>query len=298
MKPSLHQLGLATLLLGAAAQLHAQPQAAPPELLTSAPPWAGSSPFCWGTVPVPRPLPYGYVWNDYRGADIEHPLYAPKHHGHVARSSCGCSPFSCWFDKLFTRQCSGCAESCEGHVATELPPLPTLAPFPPPVPSIDSSPIQLTPLPLPAPPVVAVPVPQPEPDNRLRPAPIDPAPVMPPVDLIPTRPLVTADPPATEPKPLAAVPLETTPVEPAPSEPRTIETTPRTTIEPGLTAIDDPKPIANERAPIVELAPDFLLDGEPTTVPPSPSVAPPPAAAPRNVIPPRSAPRNTIPGSR
>jgi hypothetical protein len=272
MKPILFTLGLTTSLLCAPGFARAQTKAPQPELLAAAPTWIGHH-APWGTVPPPRPLPYGYFWSEYRGAEIEHSLYAPRHHGHVVRSAgptCLVSQFCCWFDKLFARKCTatGCV-SYDGHVPTDLPPLPTLAPLPlPPGPPPENTVVDPLPMPIPAPPSVALPAPQ----DSYSPAqadPTDPAPLMPPVDLIPSRPLV-------EQQPAKLQPVESIPLAPS---------------------VDEPRPLASERPPVVELAPEFVVPEEPVSSTPHNDI-PPGVLVPRNLVPQKTVPLNTVPGRR
>jgi hypothetical protein len=292
MKPILFTLGLATALVGAPGFARAQSQSPQPELLATAPAWGEGQ--HWGTVPPPRPLPYGYTWNEYRGAEIEHPLYAPRHHGHVARSaapSCLVSQLCCWFDKLFAPKCATESPApCQGYVATDLPPLPTLAPAPRPAPSpaMEDTFVEPAPIRIPSIPIVEKPAPQ-EPQPQPQTGPTDPAPLMPPVDLIPTRPLVSDAPPApapTQPAPAQIAPAQIAPVEPAPMDPL-----------PAIPKNNVPKPLASQRPPVVELAPDFVVDGEPTKIAPQ-HVMPPGVTVPKNVIPKKAVPLNAMPGRR
>jgi hypothetical protein len=298
MKPILYSIGWMAALLSAPWSAVAQSKLAPPELLTPAPAWPAENQL-WGTVPPPKPLPYGYVWNEYRGAEVEHPLYAPRHHGHAVRSGgpgCLVSQFCCWFDKLFTRNCAASAPApCAGHVATDLPPLPTLAappssgvqtdlpdlepapiPTPPPPAMATPAPAVVAPAPplvvAPAPPPAASPSPAPGPvaapaPSLAQPAPAEPTPVMPPVDLIPTRPLVAVPAPETAP----------VPTEPAPATPN----------------VDEPRPLDAAVPPVVKLAPDFVMPAEPTGAAPPLNTVPPSATVPRNTIPPQALPLNT-----
>jgi hypothetical protein len=129
MKPSLTTLGVTFSCLCAWQTVCAQKPADAPLAFVGSQPW--TAPQVWGTIPPPKPLPYGYTWNEYRGADIEHPLYAPRHAHSVARATSGPSVFAamcCWFDKLFHCHKTIPTAACEVCQTSDvpLPPVPTL----------------------------------------------------------------------------------------------------------------------------------------------------------------------------
>jgi hypothetical protein len=231
-------------------------------------PGAFVAPPVWGTVPPPKPLPYGYCWNDYRGADIEHPLYAPRH-AHAAAPA-GAVPnfaanFCCWFDKLFRGHAGPKPTGCSVCQTGEVP----LPPIPSPIPE------------LPAPPLTSV-APEPEPPqppatfSLPQPLPITPPSLSstPPVEIFPT-------PTAEAPTPEADSQSSAGGTSPAPT---TITETPPMPIEPEPASEFQTLP---GRPPVVGLAPDFPIPLEPSG----------PQTAPLNVIPkvPQSVPRNAIP---
>jgi hypothetical protein len=154
------------------------------------------------SVPVAPRLPYGYRWNDYQGADIEHDIYGDRSSGptaHAVPHSHRCPITMLGFGGLFTAPCRTCvapreAGNCmstpgdrsratcgtEQHSAIPLPP--------PPVPT----PLQVAP---------AIPAEEPVPTEpaRIEPTPAEPAPI---------------EPALSEPAPAEPTPAETTPKEP------------------------------------------------------------------------------------
>ena len=264
MKPILLALGLAVASLCAWREVVAQPPARYSAPLPDPHAWPIHAK-AWGTVPAPAPLPYGYWWNDYRGADIEHPLYAPRDLAYRHRTPPAgglMSQLCCVFDSLFAGRCAEpqpLPGECLQPVAELPPPAPTLSPVPIPSHSLDSSPQE----PTPAPRAEVGPPPRMFPD--FTPSPPAPAP------------LVVAPQPAPD-SPASAPPALKPPI----IEPAT----------PPVLAV--PQELPSERSPVVELAPDFAVPTEPAA--PNEPTAP---APPRNRIPkPTAAPRNVIPGQR
>lgn len=310
MKPSLTTLGVTFSCLCAWQTVCAQKPVDAPLAFVGNQPW--SAPQVWGTIPHPKPLPYGYTWNDYRGADIEHPLYAPRHAHGGTRPLSGPNVFGamcCWFDKLFHSHKSipAACDACQA-AAVPLPPVPALptaapavddyaaepAPLPPAAveppmvtPPAAPQPRVVTPRPLAAPlveaepPSLIEPVPlTPPTENLVRdPQPIAPAPIIAPQPVATPKPATTPQPvvtptPIVTPKPLVAVPAE------APAL-----TTPAPTVD-ASSSEERQLPVA--RPPVVELAPEFPMPTEPAVspAPPRNQIPVPSQSVPRNVIPP------------
>jgi hypothetical protein len=290
--------------------------------LAAAGPDIYGGPKIWGTIPPPKPLPYGYWWGEYQGADIEHPLYAPRHPHYfqpIAPPPNLLANFSCWFHKLFRSKPSANTATCDVCQTPNvpLPPVPSLAPVLPADPPLASEPLEpAAPYTAPAPPLHAAPPPTlsatPPATTDVPPTTIVSPPTVttaPPATTI-APPAVTIAPPATSAAPPAiiAAPLPETQLpetQPAPEATVTAPaiqrqppaTTTRPSPEPTMITEIEPMPIdpaaAGEaqlpgtRTPVVELAPEF----------PMPLEQPAPGLAPRNVIPTpaQSVPRNKIP---
>lgn len=297
MKPSHLAIGLAVSWLCAASGALAQAPAGEPLPLWMPPapgmaaagPGSFLGPPVWGTVPPPRPLPYGYWWNEYRGADIEHPLYAPRHTHSMQPVAPGpglITCFSCWFDKLFRCQCSAHGSACDvcqtTNVPVPLPPVPSLA-VPSPAAEEPFAEIQPSPVPLiPLTPRTLNPVPQ----QELSAAPLAQDPPSP--QALSASPIEEENSPSPTapigPSPAAELPDATTVRSP---EPTTITDTPPVHLD-SITSDDAQLPPA--RSPVVELAPEIPIPQEPAV----------PQVAPRNAIPAPapSVPRNKIPSQR
>lgn len=308
MKPFQLAIGLAaTWLCVASGALAQAPAGEPlplwmppaPGMVLAGPGSSFMGPPVWGTIPPPRPLPYGYWWNEYRGADIEHPLYAPHHAPRqphyvqpVAAGPGLITNFSCWFDKLFRCKHSTQSSACVVCQTTNvpLPPVPSAPSLAVPSPVADEPYADLQPDPVPLIPLTPRTL-NSVPQRELSAAPAE--------QDAPLPQTLSASPTTEEHSPSPATPLRLSPAAELPETPTTRSPEP-TTITETQPVPADPLPASDvqlppARSPVVELAPEF-------PIPPEPAVPP---AAPRNAIPAPappapapSAPRNKIPSQR
>ena len=264
MKPLLFALGVGAAWFCFVPAAEAQKPLSDFAMAPAPAPWL--APKEWGTLPPPKPLPYGYWWDEYRGADIEHPLYAPRHAHHVGRayaSSNVLTELGCWFHKLF--HCNGAASSaCEACQQSAVPPPPLPAYLPPGLTSPPPEPFSLQPIP-----------------HILQP----PAELQRPADSAPTQPQTPPEAFASPPHLLLPDPPRTTTPEPA----KIVDVPPAIPVPaaPSDSVDSSERQLPASPAPLVELAPEYSLPAESAPTAPKNVIPAPPQTVPRNVIPPR-----------
>jgi hypothetical protein len=248
----------------------------------------GPCPPPWATNPPPE-FPGAFLWEDYRGAYIEHDLYRPRY---LAPGGAECSRpvlsgVGAWLDGLLawmpfhrSHACYHCGPQSPDYEPIDSPPAPApsyagdtpleeplLTPVPPPDREPGLVPVQ---------PRLVAPTPlEPTPPEPGRIAPVEPAPI----ESEPSRPALV------RPTPVRPVMPQPLPVQPVPAQP---VPTPLVETDRPPTNVIPPQRLIPPRTPVVELAPELALPVEPPTEKPLPRnrVPRPGELLPRNAVPP------------